>query len=144
MKRFAYILLLALAPVLFFATVGGLGCKATLETGGAYAQTNTVPDLAFYHIDASFRAAYATTDAAFTWERDNRAFLWSVSPKIKHTLDDIRPTAASVARNYFVAREEYKKHPTPSGLSLLQSILAKVQQLSATAAAVMSENLNAK
>lgn len=141
MKRFNLVTLLVLCS--FIPLLAGLSfaCKKTLEPGGAYAATNTVPDLTFYQVDAGFRAAYGTLDSAFNWERDNRADLWKISPKIKHDLDAIRPTAAEVVRNYAVARTAYKASPTPAGLSQLQTILAKAQQLMQTAQAVINNNL---
>jgi hypothetical protein len=157
MKRYQLVSLLVLVslwPLIFGLAVA---CKKTLEAGGAYAPvvittnattgglvTNTVvlPDLGFFQTDSAFRAGYASLDSLFTWERDNRLFLWGVSPKIKHTMDGIRPTAVQVVRDYAVAREAYKASPTPAGLSTLSTILAKLQQLQAAAAAV-STNLSA-
>lgn len=144
-------LLLFASALLGFALLCTEGCKKTLEVGGAYApaivSTNAVtgavttnivnaPDLAFYQIDSGFMASYASVDAVFTWERDNRAFLWGVSPNIKHTLDQARPTAAALVKNYGVARQAYKANPTPAGLDLLKTILAKLQALQAAANAV--------
>lgn len=156
MKRLHLVGLLVVAS--FFPLVFGLatGCKKTLEPGGGYAPvvittnasggivTNTVvlPDLAFFQTDSAFRAGYASLDAVFSWERENRTFLWGVSPKIKHGLDSIRPTAVQVVKEYAVAREAYKANPTPAGLDTLSTILAKLQQLQAAAAAV-STNLQA-
>lgn len=150
MKKF-----LGLIAVLGLAASLLIGCKHTLQPGGAYAPitvtTNTagvvvtnataLPDLTFYEVDAAFSMAYAALDGVFTWERDNRAVLWSISPQIKKTLDGIRPTAAQIVKDYAVARAAYKANPTPAGLATLQTILAKAQQLQAAAAAV-SANLN--
>lgn len=144
-------LLLCATALLGFTLLCTEGCKKTLEVGGAYApsvvSTNPVtgvvttnivnaPDLAFYQIDSGFLAAYASVDAIFSWERDNRAFLWTVSPNIKHTLDQARPTAAALVKNYGVARQAYKANPTPAGLDLLKTILSKLQAIQAAASAV--------
>jgi len=126
------LLLLALAPLLFS------GCGTTrLESGGAYAPIGTVPDMQFYQVDLAYDLAYSTLDAAFKFERDNRDMLWKVSPQIKHTLDGIRPQAASANAQYLAARAVYMAHPIPDNLTWLQQALAKVQQLTTTATAVL-------
>lgn len=137
MKKAFLCFLLAIGVCCFWSA----GCKKTLEPGGAYAATNTVPDITFYQVDSGFQAAYSTLDAAFTWERSNRDALWKISPSIKHDLDGIRPKAAEVVQNYAAARTAYKQHPTPAGLTTLQTILAKARQLMDTAQAVIANNL---
>lgn len=149
MKKF-----LSLIAVLGLAAGLLLGCKHTLQPGGAYAPvtvttntsgvvvTNTaLADLTFYEVDAAFSMAYAALDGVFTWERDNRVAVWAISPQIKKTLDSIRPQAAEAVKQFAVARAAYKANPTPAGLATLQTILAKAQQLQSAAAAV-SANLN--
>src|SRR5258707_8090524 len=85
-----------------------LGCnKSTLEPGGAYAQTNQVPDLVFFQIDSAFDLAYSAIDAAFLFEFQNRPMLWTISPNIKHTLDSIRPQAVAARDKYLAARTIY-------------------------------------
>lgn len=125
------------------------GCKKTLQPGGAYAPvvittnaggvtvTNVVdlPDMAFYQTEAAFKTAYDLTDGIFKWERDNRLILWGVSPSIKHSLDAIRPTAAAIVKQYGIARTAYKANPTPAGLDLMNTILAKMEQIRASAEA---------
>jgi hypothetical protein len=74
----------------------------------------------------------------FRFERDNRDNLWKLSPDIKHTLDKIRPDAAQAVQTYAAARKAYIANPTPTGLSMLNTILAKVQQVSAAAAAAVT------
>lgn len=138
MKRYLY--LIGLSVALLF---GGTACHKTLEVGGAYSQPANAPDLAFYGVDAAFWTAYSSVDAIFTWERDNRAFLWKQNQGIKHALDNIRPTASAIVKNYLAARETYKANPTPAGLDLLQTLLAKAQQLAVTAQMVAT-NLKAK
>jgi hypothetical protein len=96
--------------------------------------------MAFYTVDATYDLAYSTLDAAFKFERDNRALLWKASPTIKHTLDAVRPQAVQVNAEYLTARAAYIANPIPAGLSTLQSILAKVQQLSVTATAALPKN----
>lgn len=124
--------LLSLAP-LFLP-----GCGTTrLELGGAYAQTNQVPDLQFYQIEAAYDLAYSTLDGVFKFEEDNRAGLWKLNPKIKQTLDKIRPQAWDYNVEYLTARAAYKANPVPSGLTTLQTISTKLQQLLLTAQAVL-------
>lgn len=105
----------------------GVGCKSTLAPDGSY--NKTVPDMAFYQADSAFGLAYDTINLAFEAEYNNRALLWSISPEIKHTLDKVRPVALQVRNDYVIARDAYLKNPTPAGLTGVQSILAKAQQL---------------
>lgn len=132
---------------------GLVACKTNLAPGGAYStvttnltvstdangllSTNTVltpaPDLPLFIADSSYQLAYTAMDAVFTTERNNRTFLWGLSPTIKHTLDGIRPQAVQANRDYLVARAEYIANPVPANLTGVQSVLAKIQQL-ATAA----------
>ena len=95
-------------------------------------------DLAFYTTDAAFLLAASTLDTVFRFEKDNRDNLWKLSPDIKHTLDKIRPDAAQAVATYAAARKAYMSSPTPTGLSLLNTILAKVQQVSVAAAAAVA------
>lgn len=134
MKRFRTILFVVLT--LFLGV--GTGCKNTnarLEPGGAY--TVPAPDYAFYAIDASYDLAYSSIDAAFKFEYDNRAYLFGISPQIKHTLDSIRPQAADANKQYLLARAAYISNPTPAGLTGLQAILTKVQQFASAIAAIL-------
>lgn len=123
-------------------------CASRLEPGGAYAPlpitdpvtgvtTGQVADMPFYTVDAGFAMAYATLDGVFKWERDNRMALWSVSPNIKHTLDQLRPRASAVVVEYVQARAAYKKLPVPANLTVMQQVLAKMQQLLSAANAVV-------
>lgn len=113
------------------------GCRATLETGGAYAPAGQQADMAFYAVDGAFDLAFSTVDAAFKFEKQNRAQLWKISPNIKHTLDKIRPEASQVVRQYLTAREAYKKNPTVEGLSDLETALATIKRLADAAIAVI-------
>lgn len=119
-----------------------------MEPGGAYAPdptTNAVTgvvtqiatDKPFFIVDGAFYLAYSIIDGAFTFERDNRATLWALSPEIKHALDKIRPDAVVARNSYIAARKGYIANPTPAGLSDLQFALAKIQQLQAAATAVI-------
>lgn len=130
---------LFLASLVMFVTIAALptGCATKLQDGGAYAAVGTAPDKAFYGIDASFDLGYSILDAAFNFERNNRAYLWSLSPDIKHTLDHIRPQATEVVATYGKARKAYMANPTPSGLTDLQTALGRMQQLSSAAQAVI-------
>ena len=103
-----------------------------------FTNQTVAPDMGFYLCDSAFSLAYDTLETGFKYERDNRAALWKLSPNIKHTLDQIRPEAAQAVLMYSAARNVYKKNPTPTGLSLLQTILAKVQVLSSSVAAAVT------
>lgn len=148
MKRFAVFFSLVGLGALFFLSA----CKSTLAPGGAYAPTvittnaagqlvtNQVvmADMAFYVTDSAFLMSASALDVAFRFERDNRAALWQLDPNIKHTLDRIRPDALAAVTTYKAARGAYKSSPTPTGLSLLNTILAKVQQFATTASAAVT------
>lgn len=139
MKRLSSVLaVIALSSVLW------MGCKSTLEPGGAYAPTNAAPDKAFYVADGAFMVAAGTLDTVFRFERDNRAALWKLSPNIKHTLDKIRPEAATAVVAYKAAREQYEKQPTPVGLDLLNTVLSKLSALSSAAAAAVTNYTTTK
>lgn len=130
MKRL-YSLLLALVCLVALPA-----CKSSLAPGGAYVVQGQ-PDMAFFVADAAYQVAYQTVDAAFTFEKSNRAYLWTLSPNIKHTLDGIRPQAVKVNTEYLTARAAYIANPTATGLTGLQAVLAKMQQLVATATSVL-------
>src|SRR5678815_4577228 len=121
-----------------------IGCASgKLAPGGAYHPTDTngvaisAPDAAFFAVDSSYRIAYNTVDTVFLFENDNRAMLWALSPTIKHTLDNIRPQAVAANVEYHKARDAYIANPVPANLDLLKQVLAKMQQLTATATAVL-------
>lgn len=127
------------------------GCKSNkLAAGGAYAPANPVvtdgatnwvataaPDPVFYSTDLAFDFAYTLVDTAFTFEKNNRQLLWSLSPEIKQTLDKLRPQAAAVVNAYTAARKRYIANPTPAGLSQLTTLLSQIQNLSAAAQAAL-------
>ncbi len=118
------------------------GCKATLAPGGAYnsGSTNVVAvkaDMAFFVVDSAYDLAYATIDAAFKFEKDNRDMLWRQSRQIKQELDRMRPQAVVINGKYLTARAAYLANPLPENLTTLQAILAEIQKLSATATAVL-------
>lgn len=139
----------AIVPVLLLASALAFsGCgHATLEQGGAYAPATTnaagvvtatvAPDYAFFIADSAFDLAVSALDATFTFERVNRAMLWQISPQIKHGLDQVRPEAVALKVDYARARAVYIANPVPANLTTLQAALAKAQQLSATAAALL-------
>jgi len=133
-----------MAVVAVVASLVVVGCSSTkLESGGAYAPVDVSgnaivkPDPAFYVIDAAYAVAYATVDGVFKFEQDNRLFLWQVSPNFKQALDKIRPEAVKVRDDYARCRLAYKANPVPANLTQLQTALARVQQLTATAAALL-------
>lgn len=117
---------------------GPTGCHTTrLEQGGAYALTNTVPDMQFFVVESTYDIAYSSVLAVMKFERDNRLMLWNISPQIKHTLDGIRPKVVEADKAYVAARASYILNPTPVGLTPLNESLQKMQQLLATAQAVI-------
>ena len=142
---------MAMAALVFGLAFTLTGCAHKLESGGAYAPvvvttnadgatvTNTVvqPDYAFYVADATFDLAYSAVDAAFKFERDNRALLWKTSPEIKKALDKIRPQAAAIVQEYGRARAAYLLNPTGANLSTLETIIAKLKQITAAATAAI-------
>ena len=139
---------LILAAALCLGIVAGFGCKQTLEQGGAYAPVTTnaagqieviqAPDLAFFEVDFAFDALYNLADTAFSFERNNRAVLWKLSPDIKHTLDQVRPSFDQAAREYALARQAYLQNPIPANLDTLGTILARMKAISAAAQAAIS------
>lgn len=141
MKKFLFRIetLGAIASVaLWLAFIGWcVGCKATLQQGGAYNLTGSAPDMPLFVADTAYQLAYNTIDAVFTTERNNRAFLWSLSPKIKQSLDSIRPQAVAADQDYLKARAAYIANPTPANLSGVQAVLAKIQQLATAAQAAL-------
>lgn len=113
------------------------------EPGGAYAKTATaaaMPDL--YVTDAAFDLAWKSVNTAFKFEQDNRATLWVISPKIKHSLDAIRPEASQVWLDYAAARQAYLTMPIAANMDALRAALAKLQQYNTTALAVMATKGN--
>lgn len=146
-KSFLYGLVLSLVAGSLLVA----GCHKTLEAGGAYSPSTTnaatgavttSPDIAFFTLDSAFWAAYSTIDTVFSIERDNRELLWKVSPAIKHTLDSLRPTAVEVKNGYLKARANYIANPTPAGLTGIQAILAKLQELGAAVTAALPADLS--
>lgn len=128
------LILLLLLPV---------GCATTaerLETGGAYAASATQaaqPEL--FALDASFDLAYSGLDAAFKYERANRAALWALSPAIKRGMDKLRRAAGIVKGDYALARSLYLENPTPAGLGAVQEALNKLQLANVAALQVIEK-----
>lgn len=127
---------------LFLCLTVWSGCKSTLQEGGAYnsGSTNSVvvkADLAFFVVDSAYELAHATIDAAFTFEKNNRALLWDRSKSIKHELDAIRPQAVAINGKYLTARAAYLANPVPDNLTKLQAILVEIQRLATSTAAVL-------
>ena len=112
----------------------------TLDSGGAYAQPGQVADMPFEVADAAFNFSWTAVNAAFKFERDNRALLWKLDPSIKNTMDTIRPQAAAAWLDYAKARKAYKANPTPANLTTLNAVLAQVQRLVSAAAAVIPQS----
>jgi hypothetical protein len=154
MKTPKIIVTLFVAAILAAAiAVSTPGCGTTqLESGGAYAPTLTdtngapvpaqQPDAAFFIADSTFSLAYSAIDGAFEFERNNRRALWKVAPQIKRGLDKIRPEAVRVRDDYLKMRRVYMANPVPVNLTELQAALAKVQQLSLAATAILPQPNN--
>lgn len=128
-------LALALLAPLLTLPVAFTGCKAPrLEAGGVYAPTNATGQVVYNDLglplaDASYKFAYETTLAVFAFERDNRAAIWAISPDVKHALDKARPQVVAIDLRWAQARHLYRAHPTPAGLTTLQTILAEINRL---------------
>jgi len=116
------------------------GCKSVnLAPGGAYnpattnaagqVTLNAAPEQALYVADASYKLAYDLLSGVLKFERDNRAELAKISPKIKTNLDKIRPVAVDIDHRWALARAAYKANPTPLGLTTVQQIIAEIQRL---------------
>lgn len=136
-KILSFLGLVALAVCLF------VSCgKATLETGGAYAPASTnLVDVtvakAFYDTDLSYKVAWSAINVVFEFERNNRAYLWQLDPKIKHTLDGIRPKAVDLNSRYLAARAIYLTAPQQTGLDTLHAILGDLQAIVTSIQAVL-------
>lgn len=136
MKNLKSIIGLALIALALTLT----GCKALkLEAGGAYSgsvitESNQVlqvtqSESALYLADASYKLAYTTVFNVCKVERDNRAEIQKISPKIKDGLDKVRPILTSIDYRWAAARQAYKLNPTPAGLSTIKQIIAEVKRL---------------
>jgi hypothetical protein len=119
------------------------GCKTKLESGGAYAPATfsadaagavsvtpkSAPQLGLYVADAAYKLAYDIVDGVLKFERDNRADVEKISPKIKIALDAVRPVAWDIDQRWAKARQMYQANPTPAGLSNIQTLLLEIQRL---------------
>lgn len=122
-------------------------CKQTLAPGGDYnpvtsvvgGVTNTNHEMVLFQSDNAFWTAYNAVDAALTIERNNRQLLWNFNPKIKATLDLIRPDCATAVRSYLVARSAYMAFPTPANASTLTTWVSKIQQILSIVSPVVSQ-----
>lgn len=128
-----------------------IGCHTPqLAPGGAYApvDTNGVPtqaaDPALYLADSAYNLAHSTMDLVFTYEYNNRATLWKISPSIKQNLDLIRPQAVLANSDYLRARAGYMANPTKANLDTLNAVLGKLQQITQAAQAVLPQAIGAK
>lgn len=139
--------------------VGCVGGNARLEQGGAYApvdfvvstnsagiiSTNVVElqqaDFALFEADAAFNTAASAVQAVFRLERDNRALLWSISPKIKGELDTLRPAAWKAITEYTVARAAYLANPIPANLTPMETLTSQIEAILAAAQAAMQTPL---
>jgi hypothetical protein len=126
---------LLILPLLVCALLCG-GCKH-LETGGAYAPVGQQADMTLYTADAAFKMAYATLDAVFLFEKNNRQMLWDINPNIKQQVDNMRTIATQYIKDWAVARSTYCNNPIEPNLKGLQAVLAKIQQLSQVASVVI-------
>lgn len=138
LKSFSNLIALIVLSVGLLSPIGPVGCsKTTLEAGSQYSLEGQKPDKAFYAADAAFELSYSLANTAFEFEQKNRQLLWSLSPDIKRTLDRIRPQAKEVAVAYAQARKAYTAYPTPAGLSTLETVLGRMQQIASAAQAAL-------
>lgn len=126
---------LLLIPVLLCALLLG-GCK-TLEPGGAYAPVGQTADMPLYTADAAYKLAYATLDAVFLFEHNNRDMLWQVNPQIKKSIDGMRTVAIQYQKDWAVARKAYLDNPVAQNLKSYEGVVAKIQQLAQVASVVI-------
>jgi hypothetical protein len=122
--------------------LGLVGCKAPLEQGGAYYPAGQTADKPLLIADNLYKVAFTSLDLLFTFERDNRAALWSLNPGIKRGLDKVRNQAWEINVEWATARSLYKANPTPAGLATLETILAKIQQLIPVAQSILTNQGN--
>lgn len=142
-KKFT--LLIALTAALSLTAL--TACKTNLAPGGAYnpSVTNSAgvvtstPDIALYNADAAFKTAYDSLNLVFETEYKNRDYFWKLSPDIKHTLDKIRPEAQAAVNDYAAARTAYKANPPVVGLTGVNAVLAKIQQLLIAATSAVAQ-----
>jgi len=144
-KFFGLLAAAGLAALLLVAP----GCKNTsLAPGGpySYSTTNvvgsntvvtTVSDLQLYQADVSFETAYKAAFTICNIEFQNRDYFWKISPSIKHSIDKIRPLVWESQGEYTTARAAYIAHPTPAGLTGVDAVVAKIQQLLIAATAAL-------
>lgn len=129
---------LLLVAILSLGAMTGCVTGERLESGGAYAQTQTsraIPQL--FTLDASFDMAYSALDVTFKYERNNRLTLWNLSPNIKHNLDKLRVEASRVKKDYAIARKSYLSNPTPAGLDAISASLNEFLKVNAAALEVI-------
>jgi DTW domain-containing protein YfiP len=87
------------------------------------------PDRALFIADSSYKLAYDAIAAVMMFEFQQRAELQKVSPKIKTSLDALRPRVVDIDRRWAQARQAYKVNPVPANLNTVQLVLAEIQQL---------------
>jgi hypothetical protein len=136
----------AMIMLLGLMSMGFVGCGSqTLEQGGAYNRatfttnadltvtTNAIaaPDMTLYKADAAFDFANTSILSATQFERENRALLWSISPDIKHKLDDLRAQYVVIAKEWAVARKAYIASPVPANADSMTTVLAKIKAINA-------------
>jgi hypothetical protein len=132
--------MVALIMAVLAMTLAFDGCGTPrLATGGAYAPVRTnadgtltptqQPDRALFIADSSYKLAYDAIAAVMMFEFQQRAELQKVSPKIKTSLDALRPRVVDIDRRWAQARQAYKVNPVPANLNTVQLVLAEIQQL---------------
>lgn len=145
MRRTPLLACATLSLALFTASF--VGCKTNLAPGGAYnpSVTNASgvvtsnPDIALYNADLAFKTAYDSLNLVFQTEYNNRQYFWNISPAVKHTLDKIRPDAEKAVNDYAAARTAYLFNPPLVGLTGVNAVLAKMQQLLLAANAAVAQ-----
>lgn len=121
--------------------------KPNLETGGAYAPSvtnrttnstgeiveelvpSTAPETILFSTDAAYRFAYESAISVFEFEKENRAVIAALAPKVTPALDKARDVVWDIDQRWAKARQSYKKNPTPAGLTAIQNILSEMQRI---------------
>lgn len=125
---------------------GGAYAPIDVTVVGGISTTNVLraPDYVFFEVDSAFDLAESSIQGVFKFERDNRPWLWSISPDIKKTLDRMRPGTWAVITKYTKARAAYKANPTPANLATLEGLTGQIKTLVDIAIAVLPQNLSTK
>ncbi len=153
--KFKSILLVAVACL----SLTACNNSPNLEPGGSYAPTITnsttnsegvvttnvypaiSPQQVLFATDAAYRFAYETAIGVFEFEKENRAIIEAVAPKVVEALDIARDAVWDIDQRWAKARKAYKANPTPARLDTIQTILAELQRILPTIQAELNPYL---